>query len=78
MIDLGNSNDANSQPSKRLLTQRIVKDSGVKQQMLVAISEERPENYQNVTFGYWFKHIQLGLSSNTKKLNHKVNIRNLN
>ena len=37
-----------SPPQKRLLTQRIVKDTSVKRQMLVAVSEDLPETYSNV------------------------------
>ena len=62
VIALDNTNNAVFSPSKRLLTQQISKNIGVKQQMLVAISEELPENYHNV-FLHLFKLIQLGLSS---------------
>ena len=37
-----------SPPSKRLLTNSLAKDSGVKCQLLIAISEDLQENYSNV------------------------------
>ena len=37
-----------SPPQKRLLTDRLAKDTGVKRQMLVAVAEEHPETYENV------------------------------
>ena len=41
-------NTTDSQPHKHLLTQRLAKDTSVKRQMLVAVSEALPENYENV------------------------------
>ena len=35
-------------PQKRLLTDRLAKDTGVKRQILVAVAEEFPETYENV------------------------------
>ena len=37
-----------SPPQKRLLTDRLEKDTGAKHQMLVAVAEELPETYENV------------------------------
>ena len=61
IIEIGQREDVSSPPSKLLLTQRIAKDSGVKQQLIVAIAEELPENYLNV------KHVWSLMQSNSSK-----------
>ena len=61
IIGMGQGEDVSSPLSKQLLTQRIAKDSGVKQQLIVAIAEELPENYLNV------KHIWSLIQANSSK-----------
>ena len=47
IIEMGQREDVSSPPSKQLLTQRIVKDSGVKQQLPEAVVSNKPllKNY---------------------------------
>ena len=48
IMELDSHCDSRSPPRKKLLTQRTAKDSSVKRQMLVALSEGLPENFENV------------------------------
>ena len=37
-----------SPPAKKILTTQLAKDSGVKRQLLVALAEDLPKNYNNI------------------------------
>ena len=47
-VELDTKSDARLPPSKQLLTQRVAKDSEIKRQLLLPISEDLPETLKNV------------------------------